>query len=110
MPSQDCTSKSELDHMINRYLEALDNFIFELQKGQETKDGNKEYNRLPKLDLVLDLIDEYLVEESVVEVEKEDIKNRRMLVALRRMETRHLRIVKNPQKSELLMEPVSDFE
>ncbi|CAG8769439.1 29939_t:CDS:2 [Gigaspora margarita] len=101
MPSQDCTSKSELDHLIDGYLEALDNFMFELQKGQETKDGNKECeilvyyqkpaepnqyeasafgscnevetvvndadNRLPELDLVLDLIDEYLVEESVVE-------------------------------------------
>ncbi|CAG8822759.1 44134_t:CDS:2, partial [Gigaspora margarita] len=97
-----------------RILEALDNFMFELRKGRETKDGNKECealvyyqkpvdpnqyetrtsgicrrndnevetivndanSRLPELefdDLVLDLIDEYLVEESVVEVEKEDI-------------------------------------
>ncbi|CAG8835568.1 42348_t:CDS:2, partial [Gigaspora margarita] len=109
MPSQDCISKNELDHLIDGYLEALDNFMFELQKGQETEDGNKECevlvyyqkpvepnqheartfgshhrngveinevetivdhanSRLPELefdDLVLDLIDEYLVEESI---------------------------------------------
>ncbi|CAG8815815.1 34444_t:CDS:2 [Gigaspora margarita] len=41
--NQKYVPKSELNNLIDEYLKVLDDLILELQKGQETKDRNKEY-------------------------------------------------------------------
>ncbi|RIB29819.1 hypothetical protein C2G38_2238648 [Gigaspora rosea] len=41
IPSQDCISKLELDDLINRYLEVLDDYISESREGRKAKDENK---------------------------------------------------------------------
>ncbi|CAG8828721.1 3414_t:CDS:2, partial [Dentiscutata erythropus] len=85
--SQDCISRSELDHLINGYLEVLDDFMFKPLKGQENEDRPKKYKasndevestntdkKVPEFDdFVLNLIDDYLGEEPVVKREKEAI-------------------------------------
>ncbi|RIB25911.1 hypothetical protein C2G38_2030659 [Gigaspora rosea] len=91
MSSQVCVSESELDDLTDTYLKALDDFIPESWKDQhETRtfeicsrnsdevestvnNMNTQLSELEFDDLVLDLFDEYLVEESMAEREKEDL-------------------------------------
>ncbi|RIB07634.1 hypothetical protein C2G38_2045842 [Gigaspora rosea] len=44
--SQECIAKSELDRLIDRYLEALDNFIPKSRKGRKAENENKEYKEI----------------------------------------------------------------
>ncbi|RIB23544.1 hypothetical protein C2G38_2139699 [Gigaspora rosea] len=126
MSSQEYIAKSESDCLIDEYLEALDNIIPESRKSRKAENVNKEYkqyethisgvynrighkaesiinvmdSKLPESDfddLVLDLIDDYLAEESLIKEKKEAIQTAQIL------EVKSYRTLKDPLKSQRLV-------